>query len=74
MINKIKALLGLKEIWHVSFIVSCKSYGDGTYTFRPKLTPHLIDSLRNELACEATLAVGSKIAPSKINIIGMTKL
>ena len=78
MIEKIKILLGFKQEWHVSYVVSINgrsgSHGDGIYTFRPKLTSLSIASLRKDLAAEASIAAKMEIDPKKINIIGLAKL
>jgi hypothetical protein len=78
MLNKLKKFLGFKETWHVSFVIYIKghntSYGDSTYTFRPKLTKHLIADFRQSLAIEAMHNTKLDIDACNINIMGLTKL
>ena len=78
MLNDLLAAVGFKQKWHICWVGNLPgrnvSYGDGTYTFRPKLTVKSIDGLRKKLAEDTVNATGLPVAPEQINIISMVKI
>lgn len=77
-LNALLAAVGFKQKWHICWVAnlpgSNSSHGDGTYTFRPRLTASNIDDLREMLAEDTAKAAGVPIAPEQINITGMIKI
>ena len=77
-LNALLTALGFKQSWHVCWVANIngrsRSYGDGTFTFRPHLSEGSIDDLRDSLAKQTEAAAGLTVAKQQINIIGMVRL
>lgn len=78
MLNALLAATGFKERWQICWVAHLPGkaiiYGDGTYTFAPKLTTAHIDDLRKMLAAETSKAAGCEVDPKRINITGLARI
>ena len=78
MLNELLAAVGYKQKWHIGWVAmlpgKLPSYGDGVFTFTPRLTENLIRELRAKLAEETSKAVGTDVTPEQINITGVARI
>lgn len=78
MLNELLAMLGYKQKWHVSWVALIpgrdESYGDGVYTFTPRLTENAVKELRKLLAEQTGDKAGIDIKPEQINITGLARV
>lgn len=72
------AACGYKQKWFICWVAvlpgKMPSYGDGTFTFTPRLTSGLVNELRAKLAEETSKAVECDVTPKQINITGMARI
>ena len=77
-LNTVLTALGFKQHWHVCWVIMLDgqhtSYGDGTFTFTPKLSKNHIEGLRVDLAKVVSEAVGYEIDKSNVNITGLIRI
>ena len=78
MLNELLAAVGYKQKWHICWVAllpgKMPSYGDGTYTFTPRLTADIINDLRAKLAEETSKAAGCDVTPKQVSITSMVRI
>ena len=78
MLNAFLTAVGYRQKWHVCWVATIPgraiSYGDGTFTFTPRLTAASISDLRNELACRTSEIAECHITAGQINITGLIRV